>query len=396
MVTRAAVCVVVLAALVAALAPVPAQARLRAAWLDLMTGPATGADAQCCHSAACGSDNHCVEATCNDGDNSTAVCAGYSCYHCECCPCCGDGQHCVGMSAAPFTKGVCCPNGYTGATCDQPICTAPCAHGKCSAPGTCTCSKGWSGATCDVASCTPACKNGKCTGPDTCTCKAGWSGPDCGAPVCTEGCGHGNCTKPDQCTCDKDWYGTTCNSPLCPAGCVHGVCQSPSNCVCQPGWEGIACGTCVPDPSSWANAGVNQTFTVATAVLGGCVWKEGTNATVTLTGVTSALVTAGTVQYRLYESGAQHFMTSGFSPYFQCTNKGCDPTHPIALRLQDPTASATNYTLSFGYTMPAAAPNATNAFTLYVYGEDQRHQPYDFTINVFYNYTTAPPLGYAM
>lgn len=78
-------------------------------------------------------------------------------------------------------------------------------------------------------------------------------------------------------------------------------------------------------------------------------------------------ILAGTAKFKLYEFGITHFVASGNSPYFHCTNKvrmsarqlpsfvlsllqawlthtldhdththtqGCDPSEPIALRLQ--------------------------------------------------------------
>lgn len=300
----ARVVAIVACALVLALAlcPAPAQAsyHLRAAWLDLIDGVAEGDDKACCYSAACATDHHCVSATCSGEPASD--CSGYSCYHCECCPCCGEGQYCNNVTATPFGKGVCCPIGYKGAQCKQPVCDSGCGHGTCSAPNTCACDAGWGGATCDTPTCTPACAHGACTAPNACSCSAGWSGATCDTPVCDGGCNHGNCTAPSVCTCDQGWSGTTCDHPLCPAGCVHGVCQSPSNCMCNPGWQGNSCNQCVSDPFSWVAA--NGTFTVKSLELLGCTWKEGTNATVVMRGVANTKVTAGTVQYRLCTCGA--------------------------------------------------------------------------------------------
>lgn len=125
--------------------------------------------------------------------------------------------------------------------------------------------------------------------------------------------------------------------------------------------------------------------------LGGCTWKAGTNAYIEATGMTHKVINAGEVQWRLYELGAQHFVAGGYSDYFECNNKGCDTSSPIALTLQDPTAASTNFTMRFNFTMPARNPNATNNFELYAYGIDQDHYPYDFNLQVGYKYSTAPP-----
>lgn len=78
-----------------------------------------------------------------------------------------------------------CPTGWTGASCDTPICSPSCQHGgTCTAPGACACPSGWSGATCDTPECTSACQNGgTCTAPNTCTCANGWSGPTCSSSI---------------------------------------------------------------------------------------------------------------------------------------------------------------------------------------------------------------------
>ncbi len=44
-----------------------------------------------------------------------------------------------------------CTKGWTGPTCDQPVCPAACtAHGTCVQPGSCACASGWTGPDCSV------------------------------------------------------------------------------------------------------------------------------------------------------------------------------------------------------------------------------------------------------
>lgn len=41
------------------------------------------------------------------------------------------------------------------------------------------CCEGWTGTSCDVPICTLACVNGQCTAPDTCLCNTGYAGEAC-------------------------------------------------------------------------------------------------------------------------------------------------------------------------------------------------------------------------
>jgi len=94
-------------------------------------------------------------------------------------------------------------------------------------------------------------------------------------------------------------------------------------------------------------------------------------------------------------------------------SKGCDPSEPITLFLEDPTADESKYTLAFDFQMgeakktgdfslvlwgahatPRAAVAArvphdvflTLVWSVYT-GEDQNHTPYDFSVTVYYNYS---------
>lgn len=44
-------------------------------------------------------------------------------------------------------KDACCP-GWTGASCNDPVCTIPCANGRCVAPDKCACNNGYAGEGC--------------------------------------------------------------------------------------------------------------------------------------------------------------------------------------------------------------------------------------------------------
>lgn len=114
-------------------------------------------------------------------------------------------------------------------------------------------------------------------------------------------------------------------------------------------------------------------------------WEDGTIVRVRMTGVCKKKLTAGTLKFKLYESFVQHFESSGNLPYFKCTNKGCDTAQGETLFLEDPTADESRYTLEFDFTMATA--EKTGIFSLVIWGADQSHTPYDFSVTVDYNYT---------
>jgi len=187
-----------------------------------------------------------------------------------------------------------CLDGYSGDGLDcEPVCTANCSHGRCTAPENCACEPGWGGASCavcqtDILACgTHAhCDSGTPGADDTCSCDQGYSGdPFHGCvPVCTAACVHGSCTAPDTCACAPQWSGTMCDecdpsvspcsanstcawsvprssfvcqcdtgfladstglcSPVCSSGCVNGECVAPEVCDCNPGFSNRALNNC--------------------------------------------------------------------------------------------------------------------------------------------------------
>lgn len=115
----------------------------------------------------------------------------------------------------------------------------------------------------------------------------------------------------------------------------------------------------------------------------------GVAATVSLSGTVAdaSKILAGTIQYKVYEDYVQHFTQEGNMPYFKCTNKGCDRNAAVALTLADPDATTkSDFTASLTFTMPKA--EKTGAFHVVVWGSNQNHFPYDFSLTLVYNYSS--------
>lgn len=157
----------------------------------------------------------------------------------------------------------CAPNGYSGTTCDTPVCsTITCnSHQSCTAPDTCSCISGWTGATCQTPVCTTACISGQgsCTAPNTCTCVSGWGGASCSMPVCTSTpCNsHQACTGPNSCSCISGWSGASCQTAVCTTPCFagQGTCIGPNTCTCNSGFSGATCAGVDGGFSAWSNTG---------------------------------------------------------------------------------------------------------------------------------------------
>ncbi|RWS08771.1 delta-like protein D, partial [Dinothrombium tinctorium] len=96
-----------------------------------------------------------------------------------------------------------CPPGFTGSSCNQPICKRGChqAHGYCEKPSECKCKFGWTGDNCSLCLQMPGCIHGSCIKPFECRCEDGWSGMFCDKPTCKVGCHpqNGYCEHPGEC-----------------------------------------------------------------------------------------------------------------------------------------------------------------------------------------------------
>ena len=55
---------------------------------------------------------------------------------------------------------------------------------------------------------------------------------------------------------------------------------------------------------------------------------------------------------QIWEDQVTQFVASGNEPYFECTNKGCDPTKPIGLTLATPSSPYSQYTASITFSVP--------------------------------------------
>jgi hypothetical protein len=165
-----------------------------------------------------------------------------------------------------------CNTGYTGAFCDQVLCTnAANCNGRATTVAvtgsscSCTCSPEWTGASCQTSNvCTMAADcNGRATGVAgnrplcTCTCQPEWTGPACATSnVCTAAVdcsGHATAVGGNRpscaCTCTAGWAGAACATRLCTVGVdcnatgTSAMTGSYPGCVCQcnRGYGGAMC-----------------------------------------------------------------------------------------------------------------------------------------------------------
>lgn len=79
----------------------------------------------------------------------------------------------------------------------------------------------------------------------------------------------------------------------------------------------------------------------------------------------------------------------GNFPYFQCTNKGCNPANGIALHLDQPTAVPTKFSMNCTITVPRPISTGKNQFNLLLFGVDQDHYPVDFAVSMYYHLTDS-------
>jgi len=115
-------------------------------------------------------------------------------------------------------------------------------------------------------------------------------------------------------------------------------------------------------------------------------WSAGTTAIIDVEGTTSKQILAGTFKWQLYETGVTSFIASGNSPYFTCDNKGCDPNSGIALKWKKGTTG--DFSLSLTVALPRKA-GSSGDFRMIIWGEDQDHEPYDFSATIDFSYATA-------
>jgi hypothetical protein len=137
------------------------------------------------------------------------------------------------------------------------------------------------------------------------------------------------------------------------------------------------------DPYTTSSTGGNFTVSAISMSSPTGHWVANETVTIRVSGVSKKLILAGVVKFQVYESFVRSFVSSGYSNYFQCTNKGCDPTAPVALALQYPFELNSRYDLTFNVKLPAPTSSSKD-FVIYIHGEDQDHQPYDFSASISY------------
>jgi hypothetical protein len=134
----------------------------------------------------------------------------------------------------------------------------------------------------------------------------------------------------------------------------------------------------------------------------GTDWGPGNAATITVTGkAIKDQIQAGTVKYQIYQSFVKSFTSSGNAPYYTCDNKGCDADEPVALKWTNESqqnGAEEDFVLHFQAALPKVvpsteSPNKTPSFRIVVWGEDQRHEPYDFSTTINFKYEEKQPIS---
>ncbi|XP_075555978.1 uncharacterized protein LOC142588284 [Dermacentor variabilis] len=156
-----------------------------------------------------------------------------------------------------------CRPGWSGATCETPVCRRGChpVHGYCERPGECVCRPGWKSELCDHCAPYPGCRHGYCNNtPWQCICDLNWGGILCDQDLnycgthepCMNGgtCEHTAGPQHYLCRCRPGFSGTNCELGRGPQGCLPAACLNGGSCVqrngtwacaCSPGWTGSRC-----------------------------------------------------------------------------------------------------------------------------------------------------------
>ncbi|XP_075723179.1 protein serrate [Rhipicephalus microplus] len=157
-----------------------------------------------------------------------------------------------------------CRPGWTGSTCETPVCRRGChpVHGYCERPGECVCRPGWRSELCDHCAPYPGCRHGYCNNtPWQCICDLNWGGILCDQDLnycgthepCMNGgtCEHTAGAQRYLCRCRPGFSGTNCELGRgAPQGCLPAACLNGGSCVqrngtwacaCAPGWTGYRC-----------------------------------------------------------------------------------------------------------------------------------------------------------
>ena len=89
---------------------------------------------------------------------------------------------------------------------------------------------------------------------------------------------------------------------------------------------------------------------------------------------------------QIWEFGVEHFRTAGHLDYFHCgpAPKPCDKAKGLALHLTKPTNKNSGFTMSMHVPLPKAVKTGTMSIDFW--GEDQDHEPYDFTSEIHLTY----------
>ena len=140
----------------------------------------------------------------------------------------------------------------------------------------------------------------------------------------------------------------------------------------------VAASSLEPGKITWAASSGNMSVSTFEILVTDGKFEAAESAHVQMQGVLDKALTAGAVQWQVYEQGVRSFVSSGNSNYFKCNNKGCNILSPISLALESADVP-TDYTLKFAFNIPT--PEATGEFTLVAWGTDQDHFPYDFSVS---------------